>query len=48
MSLNMKLPAQSFEILFKTVQTYSGNHIGEFYIPHNFILVHNGLAFLPV
>lgn len=46
MSLNMKLPAQSFEVLFKTAQTYSGNHIGGFYTPHHFTVVHNGLTFL--
>lgn len=33
MSLNVKSPAQSFEVLFKTAQTYSGNHIGGFDIP---------------
>lgn len=37
MSLNTKLLAQSFEILFRTVQTYSGNHIHGFYNLHNFM-----------
>jgi len=49
MSLNVKLPAQSFEALFKTAQIspYSGNHIGGIYIVHNFTVLHNGLTFLP-